>query len=328
MLKLWPLMVLAGFLGQWTGCGKVVNSPLAANLASPPPVRIENLDPNLMPIQLRIDQGRLKPAIKLAERWIKKNPDSVYTDQALFLKAQACFDKGSLHKAYDAYEELLNGFSTSPLYEASLRQEMEIGRLYLTGKKRLLWGFIPIKGHSDAVVILDGIVERWPLSELSAQAMMMQADFFTQNGRFMEAESTSQLLVDHYRNSQYFEAALLTSAQTAQAQYQGPNYDSRCLTNARFKYERYMALFPENAQKLGIAERIRRIDWQEGEKCYLVGDYYLRTKRLGAARYYFDYIAQRWPGGTWDQKAQNRLKQIEHELESTPQNPTNAENLK
>ena len=327
-LKLWSLMVLVGLGVSITGCGGGINSPFAGNIAPPPPVRIENLNPDLAPIQQLIEMGDTKPAVKMVDEWMESNPDSEVTDQALFLKAQAYFDKNSYHKAYYAYEDLLNGYSTSSLYETSLRQEMEIARLYLTGKKRILWGFLPVKAHSDAIVILDGVVERWPLSELSAQALMMQADFFSQNGRFMEAESTCQLLVDHYRNSQYFESALLGSAEASQAQYLGPNYDSRCLTNARFKYERYRAMFPENAQKLGITERINRIDWQEGEKCYLVGDYYRRTKRMGAARYYFDYIVQRWPGGEWAQKAEKTIRQIENELELPALDLPNAENFK
>ena len=321
-------MALVGLALLMTGCQGGMNSPFAANLPSPPPVRIENLNPDLIPIQQLIDQGDTKPAVKMVNKWIKNNPKSEITDQSLFLKAQAYFNQNSYHKAYYAYEELLNGYSTSNLYETSLRQEMEIARLYLTGKKRILWGFLPIKAHNDAIVILDGIVEKWPLSELSAQALMMQADYFTQNGRFLETESTCQLLVDHYRNSQYFEAALLGSAQASQALYQGPNYDSRCLTNARFKYERYQALFPENAQKYGIPERINRIDWQEGEKNYLIGDYYRRTKKMGAARYYFEYIIQRWPGGPWAQKADKLIRQIPNEPELPPLDLPNQKNLK
>ncbi|MCP4708961.1 MAG: tetratricopeptide repeat protein [Planctomycetes bacterium] len=324
MLKLCLLMVLVVSI---TGCGAVINSPFAGNFPPPPPVQIENLNTHLTPIQQLIDQGDTKTALKMVDEWIKQNPDSEVTDQALFLKAQAYFDNNSYHNASYAYEDLLNGYSTSTLYETSLRQEMEIARLYLTGKKRILWDFLPIKAHSDAIVILDGIFERWPLSPLAAQALMMQADYFSQNGRFLEAESTYQLLVDHYRNSQFFEAALLGSAQASQAQFQGPNYDSRCLTNARFKYERYRAMFPENAQKFGVAERINRIDWQEGEKCFLIGDYYRRTKRMGAARYYLEYIIQRWPGGEWALKAENLIRQTENEMESSELDLPNTEYL-
>ena len=213
--------------------------------------------------------------------------------------------------AYGSYEELLDGYSTSRFFEPALYKEMEIAHQFLTGVKRKLWGFIPIGAYSEAVEILDGIVEHWPLSELSAEALMMQADFFFNEGRFLEAQGTYLLLVEHYGKSRYFESALLGGAESSQAQYEGSFYDGGCLTEARYQYERYQALYPARADQLGIGQRIERIDWQEGERSYKTADYYQRTDKQEAARFYFDYITQRWPGSVWARRSVESLQAME-----------------
>ncbi|KPK76143.1 MAG: hypothetical protein AMJ79_08045 [Phycisphaerae bacterium SM23_30] len=303
------LIFIIAVLGVFfTGCGgdsTIIGQRYEAQL----PVRIDDLPAALAAVQEKLDQDQPKEAVNLAKKWIEENEGSEFMDRALYLKGRALFERKSYDKSFEAYEELLNGYSTSSLFDAALRQEMEIARRYLTGTKRKLWDFIPLGAHSEAVEILDGIVEHWPLSELSAQALMMQADYYFEKNRFLEAQGTYQLIVDHYRKSSYYEAALLGGAEASHAQYQGPFYDSACLMEARFLYEQYRVLFPEKAAQLGIAQRIEQIDEQEAEKCYTIADFYRRTDKQGAARYYLDYLTQRWPDSIWARQAEKLLQE-------------------
>ncbi|MFC1782538.1 hypothetical protein ACFL02_03010 [Planctomycetota bacterium] len=296
--------VLWALLG---GCGGP-SSFVGRGYEAAPPVRIDELPTELAAVQEKLDESQPGKAVKLVNKWIKENEDSEFMDRALFLKGEALFEKKSYLKAYESYEELLDGYSTSRFFEPALHKEMEIAHQFLTGVRRKLWGFIPIRAYSEAVEILDGIVEHWPLSELSAEALMMQADFFFNEGRFLEAQGTYLLLVEHYGKSRYFESALLGGAESSQAQYEGSFYDGGCLMEARYQYERYQALYPARADQLGIGQRIERIDWQEGERSYKTADYYQRTDRREAACFYFDYITQRWPGSVWARRSEESLQ--------------------
>lgn len=228
-------------------------------------------------------------------------------DRALFLKGQALFERKLYYQAFEAYDDMLNGYAGSNFFEAALKQQVEIARRFLAGAKRKVWGFIPASAKTEGVEILDRVVERWPGSELSAQALMMQGDYYYNKGRFIEAQSTYQILVEHYSRSSYYEAALLRNAEATHAQYEGPLYDSSCLTDARIRYAHYQARFPQKAQELGIAQRRERIDWQEAQKHYEIADYYRRTHRTGAMQFYVEYIQQHWPGSIWAQRAQELL---------------------
>jgi len=268
-------------------------------------IKVSDLPQGLAEVQKLLDEGRAKKAYKQVKKWIKAHEDSEVMDQALFLQAQAQFDRKLYYQSFEVYEEMLDGWGASSLFEAALYQQMEIARRFLAGAKRKVWGFIPASARTEGLEILDRVVERWPGSELAAQALMMQADYYYGRGRFIEAQATYQIVVENYTKSEYYEKSLLRNAESTHAQYRGPLYDSGCLTEARLRYEQYRARYPQRARELGIEQRIARIRWQEAEKHYKIADFYRRTHRDEASRYYADYVRAHWPGTEWARSIEN-----------------------
>jgi len=271
---------------------------------------VESLPRDLQAVRDLLDQRQPKKALKEINKWLKQNKGGEVADvmdDALFLKAQAFFDRKRYYQAFETYEQLLDGYGASPWFEPALRQEVEIARRFLAGEKRIVWGFIRASARTEGVEILDRVVERWPGSELAARALMMQADYYYQEGRFVEAQSTYQVIAESYSKSSFYEAALLRSAEATHAQYRGPRYDARCLTDARIRYEQYRARFPGPAEQLGLGERLYRLDWAEAEKHYEIADYYGRTHREGAVRYYVSYLESHWPVSEWTRRARALL---------------------
>jgi tetratricopeptide (TPR) repeat protein len=251
-------------------------------------------------------EGEAKEAQEAAQEWLEENEGAAYADQAYWVIAQGLYDRGRYYQAFEKYEELLDGSPGTELFEASLRQEMEIGQLFLAGKKRLVWGFIPASAKTEGLEILDRVIDRWPGSEMAAEALMIQAEHYFAGGRFVEAQSTYQVLVESYSKSRFYQDALLRNAEATHGQYAGPGYDASCLTDARIRYEQYRARFPGHAGEIGIGPRIARIDWQLAQKHWVIADFYERTGRQGAARYYYEYVMSHWPDTEWAVRAGQR----------------------
>lgn len=268
-------------------------------------VKLSDLPKGLVAVQKLLDAGSPKKAYKQVKKWIKANEDSEVMDHALFLKGEAQFDRKLYYQSFEAYEEMLDGWGASSLFEAALQQQMEIARRFLAGEKRKVWGFIPASARTEGLEILDRVVERWPGSELAARALMMQADYYYGRGRFLEAQATYQIVVENYTKSEYYEKAMLRNAESTHAQYRGPLYDSGCLMDARLRYEQYRARYPQRAVDIGIQQRIARIRWQEAEKHYEIADFYRRTHQDEASRYYADYIQANWSETEWARPIEN-----------------------
>ncbi|MCK5271192.1 MAG: hypothetical protein KAJ52_01400, partial [Sedimentisphaerales bacterium] len=114
---------------------------------------------------------------KTIKKWIKKNQKSPNMDKALFLRGQALFERKLYYQAFESFEKLLDEHAASELFEAAMYKETEIACLFLIGKKRKVFGFIPSSARTEGITILEQTAQRWPGSELAAKALMIKADY-------------------------------------------------------------------------------------------------------------------------------------------------------
>lgn len=296
----WLLWVVVLWAGSALAAGAEAREARALDLAT----LLADTPGDLEPAKRALLEGKGKKAEKLANKWVKDHDEAAsHRDEALFIKARGRLQRRRLYKAFLTYDQLLDEHGGSGLFETVLREQMDIGRRLLAGEKRKVWGFIPAFARTEAIEILDRVVERWPGSVLAGEALMMQADYYYQRGRFLEAQSSYQLIVDHYSKTGFYDEALLRNAEATHAQYRGPAYDSSCLTDARIRYQQYRGRFGERAAELGIGQRVERIDWELAEQHYNVADFYRRTHQPEAARIYAEHVQRRWPETVWADRA-------------------------
>ena len=89
-------------------------------------------------------------------------------------------------------------------------------------------------------------------------------------------------------------------------------FDASKLTTAKTYYEKYSALYPQDANDLGIPQKIRDIDEKMAYKQFVIGQYYRRVDKEQAARLYFDMIVRNWPKTEAAKLAQQALKEEPH----------------
>jgi len=303
LMKQYVIVILAvGLMTAVVGCGG--SGPAAANSAAQE-AWVSTLPSELGAAHEKLANGKASKALKLVEKWKEANGDSEYMDKALYLEGKAYFAKKLYYQAYKAYEELLDGYATSELFSEVLEQEVEIARLFLAGAKRKVWKVFPISARSDAIVILERVTERWPGSALAGQALMMQADYYMSQKRYLEAQQTYQLVVEHYKDSPYYLQALRQNAEATYAQYHGSRYDTVCLEEARIRYQRYHREAPGKMDRAEIDGQLDIIEHYQVAKELEIADFYRRTGQIAAARYYWNSICQRW--GDTDKTAQAQV---------------------
>jgi outer membrane assembly lipoprotein YfiO len=273
------------------------------------------LPKELIQAERLLAQNQAKKAYKLVKKWIKANKDSSVGDaameEALWLKGQSLFIRKLYYQAFLAYDELLDNYPASEHYENGLRRQVEIASLFLDGAKRKVWGFIPASARTEAIAILEKVPQRWPNSELTAQAIIMQADYFFYRARYLEAQPTYQIIIDNYRGSDLYEQALLGSAESTYAQYPGSSYDTSCLDEAIIRYNQYRGAFPKQAAENGIAQRMETIRQRQVQKEIDVADFYLRTGKTDAARQTWSKICQKWPNSDGAVQARELLQKFQ-----------------
>lgn len=271
--------------------------------------------PDVTPDEILLAQGLIeakpKKAIKIVNKWIKSHKGHPAMDEALYTKALAQEARNRPYDALRAYDELTKSYSGSEHFYVSLEKEVEIAERFLEGLKRpTLFGLLWFTAKEDSLEVLENVALRWPGSELAGRALMLRANHYFDNKRFLDAQQAYLLVIDNYKSSPDYQIAFRRCADATYALYGGPLYDATSLAEALTRYRQYSSAFPVSAEQEGVPEIIRRIQSELAQKDYEIADFYQRTHKPVQAQYYWTYIAQTWPDTESAAKSRQQLAAI------------------
>jgi len=226
-----------------------------------------------------------------------------------FIKANTLLSKGKFAKAARSYNKLLEGCNPeSELYTAVLERQFYIAKEFLAGRKKQVLGVFKMKGYAEGEKIMERISERADLDDpngIGTRAVKVVAESYQERGIFDGAYYKWLELFEAY--GRHHKDALLAMARCKHAAYRGPEFDASDLVGRAFSenkpydstrgcYEEFKSQYPEDAQKLGVDEKLKQINEELAYKDFRTGQYYQRTGNKQAANLYYQMVIRNWPG--------------------------------
>lgn len=243
--------------------------------------------------------------VKAALEQLKEEfPDRVGPDLDLFVKGELHYWSDRYAKALVQYEKLLKDYPGSELADPVLEREYTIGQAYLGGRKKRILGLFKIAGYAEGVEIMERISDRAGLDEpnsIGLSASIAVAEHYEHREQYLDAYLKWSEIASYWDTGPVGKRAIFRMAEDNVAAYdqQPPerkhHFDASKLTTARTYYEKFLALYPEDAKRRDVRRKIEQIDEQMSYKQYTIGQYYQRTGNHQAAHLYFDMIVRNWP---------------------------------
>lgn len=255
-------------------------------------------------IKRLVATGDSKAAKRALERLKNEFPDRVDPDLDLFIEGELHYWNDRYAKALTKYEKLLKDYPGSGFADLVLKRQYEIGRAYLNGRKKTILGLLKISGYAEGVEIMERISDRVGLDEpnsVGLDAAIAVAEHYEQRERHLEAYLKWSEVASYWETGPVGMKAMYRMAEDNFAAYTAPPpgrrpyLDASTLTTAKTYYEKFMAIYPGEARKRGVAEKIKEIDEQMSYKQLTIGQFYERTGKVRAAHLYFDMVIQNWP---------------------------------
>lgn len=262
-------------------------------------------------------ENRPAEAKKLLKVWLKKYPASERHSDGMIALADAELTLGNHMQAYKKYEKALDQYPGLEGEDAIIRHEFAIGVAFLSGVKQKVWIF-RAPAQEEGLDILDKVVQRAPGSVLAEDSIKAKADYFYLNGKFDLAETEYARLAQEFPRGRYPRFALLMSARSALARFPGLAFDDGALYEARERFLSFRDRYPEFADQEDIAAIVRRIDETLAAKNLMIGKWYGRQKKIGAAVVYYRTVTKNWPQSGAAVEARRRLAVI---AETVPVSP-------
>ncbi|MBI4614732.1 MAG: outer membrane protein assembly factor BamD [Planctomycetes bacterium] len=257
--------------------------------------------------------GRHAEAAELYSSVLEEAEPGSWTEEALFQAGESDYQAGNYYRAHINFERLLTEYPATPRLTAVMEREYRVGSALVRGekKKELFWP-IEIASKEEGVEILRQVVELYPLGEFADDARFTIANYYFQEGRFLEAMEEYRALreEDEYKNSEWREVALFQIARCQEAPYEGPRYDVTPLKEAVETYRNYQAEAPEGSKVPEARAREKEIALELAKNDFLVAKWYLQWDRPKAAAVLLREIVELHPDAPEAEEARELLSEL------------------
>jgi len=261
-----------------------------------------------------VNAGEVEAAREVLDALKQDFPEIAGPDFEIFVKAELYYCEGRFVKAARSYDKLLTEHPKSSLRQAALERQFAIGSAYLAGRKKVVLGFIKLKGYAEGVAIMEKITDRAGIdSPLGLEAALAAANSCEERQKYEEAYLKWWEISLEWQTGQVGRDALHGMARCKRAAYnkepehKRPFYDASRLSTAKSCYERLRLLYPKDAEEIGVDEILRQINEQLAQKQLSIGQYYQAVGNRQAANLYYDMVVTDWPDTEAAQSAKELL---------------------
>jgi outer membrane protein assembly factor BamD (BamD/ComL family) len=267
-------------------------------------------------------ENKPNKARPLLQKWIKANPEDERTTEATFLLGDAYFAARDFWKAAEQYTVVAEN-SSGELFQLANERCVDIARAFLSGQKRIVWGFLRLPAYSEGIELLDRVWERMPGSRLGELALKLKADYYDSHGDLDLAQDEYANLAQQYPSGRYVQYAMLRAAECAEGAFPGIKFDDTPLLEADERYKQLQAAFPAYAEREQVPEHLEGLRQQRADKDFDIAGWYERTRHLSAAEFYYRQVLTDWPDTLAATRARTRLRALgawpeETEAEGSP----------
>jgi outer membrane protein assembly factor BamD (BamD/ComL family) len=268
------------------------------------PAPDEQYDQAIAQIKELVQAGESKAAKEIVQQLKAEYPDRVGPDLDLYVAGELRYWVDHYSKALVKYEKLLKDYPGSEFANASQEREYEMASAYLEGRKKTILGFIKISGSAEGVEIMEKISDRAGLEEpngVGLRATISVAEYYERVEKYLSAYLKWSEVAAVWETGPISKRAIYRMAEDNLAAYDlhpiGERYrfDASKLTTARTYYEKYLALYPEDAAQADVPAKIKSIDEQMAYKQFKIAQYYRHIGKHRAANLYLDMVIQNWP---------------------------------
>jgi len=251
-----------------------------------------------------VQAGQSKAAKDLAAQLRAEFPDRVGPDIDLFVAGELYYWRDRYGKALVKYEKLLKDYPASQFARLAQDREYAMAQAYLAGRKKTVLGFIKISGYAEGVELMEKISDRAGLSEpngVGVNAAIAVAEHYERRQQFLEAYLKWSEIASYWDTGPTGKRAVCRMAEDNFAAYnlhpeaRRDKFDASKLTTAKTYYEKFLALYHQEAVSEDVPEKIKQIDELMAYKQYRIGLYYRHIRKYRAANLYFDMVLQNWP---------------------------------
>ncbi len=217
---------------------------------------------------------------------------------------------GDYDKAYEAYNFYLTKYPQGEDFDSVVESMFNIGKLFLEGQKRKLFGVPIAASMGRAQAMFEGIVKNAPYSKWAPLAQFNVGQAFEKQNDFPKAIEAYQLCVNKYPGDPIADDALYQVGYVRLRESREGSYDRATADKARESFEDFIARYPDSEKVPQARENLKSLEGGSNKGTLEVAKFYDKTKKFKAAVIYYNDVIKNQPGTPDAEYAKARIEAL------------------
>jgi outer membrane protein assembly factor BamD len=261
-----------------------------------------------------IKKNKLSEARSALRGLLSKFPLSQQTAEAR-LKLGGLFERqGKFEDAFEMYDQLLVKNPESKEFSNALDAMFGIGKRYMNGEKRRLFGIKTFSSNRRAEEMFDTILKRAPYARSAPQVMLFRGMVLERQGKDAEALLAYQQIIERFPSDSVADDAQYQMGYIRLRNVKTGSYDSVDRVRAQESFEDYLNRAPQNGKIPQARENLQLLEANRRKSALEAAKFYEKTGKTKSAAIYYKDILKNHPGTDEAATAKKRLEALKAEL--------------
>ncbi len=269
--------------------------------------------------------GKIKEMSGSVLNGSNKPGQATWGEKVLFLLAECQYQQGEFVRANETYQKLATSYPGSPHMDTAVKRVYAIATEWLdssnadakpehppswldhfNGRKPL----VDVDGY--AIKALDHLRVWDPNGPLADDSVVKVADYYLSKGNWDDAAYHYDQIRTDMPKSPLLKKAQLGSIEARMKAFNGPDYDSAGLEQARQTINETLSNFPDRDPET-VKDLHHKLDVIANEMAHVSynnGMFYKRTGYVSGAEYYFGEVRAKYPKSEWAEKSKVELASL------------------
>jgi outer membrane protein assembly factor BamD len=268
--------------------------------------------------------------LKVADELVKKNklseardalrallstfPLSQQTAEARLKLGGLLEKQGKFEDAFEMYDQLLVKNPESKQFTNALEAMFGIGKRYMNGEKRRLFGVKTFSSNRRAEEMFDTILKRAPYARSAPQVMLFRGMVLERQGKDAEALAAYQQIIERFPSDSVADDAQYQMGYIRLRNVKTGSYDSVDRVRAQESFEDYLNRAPQNGKVQQARDNLQVLESTRRKASVDAAKFYEKTGKTKSAVIYYKDIIKTHPGTEEAKFAKKRLETLRAEL--------------
>jgi len=231
---------------------------------------------------------------------------------------------GQYDKAYDAYSTYLQKYPKGEDFESVVESMFKIGKLFLEGEKKKVFGIKFAPSMDRAREMFEGIVKRAPFSKWAPLAQFNIGQALEKQAKFGEAIAAYNSVVARYPADPVAVDAQYQIGYVRLREFREGSYDQAGAGKAREAFEDFINRYPDSEKVAQARENMKQLEGGANKGQLEIAKFYDKTKQYRAAVIYYNDVIKSGPDTPEGAFAKTRIEELkdkfgEDALRSAPE---------